>query len=81
MHVVPASKTKTKRPRATRYLSREEQAEELLAHLRRRERRVYEALLLLLSVRDEKLLRSFAILMDFVVGLAQRSAVRPRSSR
>jgi hypothetical protein len=78
---VPASKTKTKRPRATRYLSHEEQAEELLAHLRRRERRVYEALLMLLSVRDEKLLRSFAILMDFVVGLAQRSTVRPRSPR
>lgn len=75
------TKTKIKRPRAPRYLTHEEQAEELLAHLRRRERRVYEALLKILSVRDEKLLRAFAILMDFVVGLSQRSAVRTRSPR
>ena len=70
------SKTRTKparaRTRAPKLATREEQAAELLAHHRRRERRLYEALLMILSVRDEKLLRSFAILMDFVVGLAER---------
>ena len=65
-------KTKTREPRAPKPAAREGQAIELLAHLRRRERRVYEALLMILSVPDEKLMRSFAILLDFVVGLAQR---------
>ena len=78
----PKSKTpKTKHLHAPRYLTRQEQEEELLAHLRRRERRVYDALLMILSVRDEKVLRSFAILLDFVVGLAQPSKVRVRGPR
>ena len=65
-------KTKTRPPRAPKRASREEQAAELLAHYRRRQQRVYDALLEILSIRDEKLLRSFAILLDFVVGLAPR---------
>jgi hypothetical protein len=69
---VPTPKTKTRPPRAPKRATREKQAAELLAHHRRRQQRVYEALLMILSVRDEKLLRSFAILLDFVVGLAQR---------
>jgi Ser/Thr protein kinase RdoA (MazF antagonist) len=65
---VSKQETKTRPPRTRKRARREEQAA-LLAHLRRRERRVYEALLMIL---DGKLLRSFAVLMDFVVGLAQR---------
>ena len=63
-------KTKTRPPRTRKRVKREEQAA-LLEHLRRRERRVYEALLRTLSVGDEKMLRSFAIVLDFMVGLAR----------
>lgn len=71
---VSTTKTNGKSSRVLRRATRDEQATEILAHLRRRERRVYEALLMILSIRDEKVLRSFAILLDFVVGLAERRA-------
>lgn len=69
---MPATKTKTRLSRAPRRPTHEEQAAEILELLERRQRRMYEALLMLLSVRDEKLLRAFAIVLDFVVGLTER---------
>lgn len=63
-------KTKT-RPTRTRKRAKRKEPAALLEHFRRRERRVYEALLRTLSVGDKKTLRSFAILLDFMVGVAQ----------
>jgi hypothetical protein len=65
---LPQKKPKTSRSssRSRRYASREHQAAELLEHIRRRNRRVFKALLVLLA-GDARFLAALGVLLDFMV--------------
>jgi len=65
------------RRRRTRYASREEQLLELLAKLRRRDRRMYQAILVLLGAGvGTPVIRAIGTIVTFIANQARREGYR-----
>ena len=60
------------------YATSEEQISEVLAHLRKRDQKVYDALLTLFTRGDGRVLTALGVILDFVV---MEATARPRRAR
>jgi hypothetical protein len=75
----PGAKAPSMRSRGSaRYATREEQLAEVFAHHRKRDQKVYDALLTVLTCGDGRVLTALGPILDFVVTEAR---ARPRRMR